>query len=222
VDEGLQIYGGYGFIEEYPLARHYRDSRINRIFEGTNEINRLLIPGTLVKRVMTGAFPLFDYIQQVRTELAGGGLPPAGDGPLAAEVDAVEAAKRLTAHVAGILLEGQAAELAQKQQHLDLLSNMILEVYALDSAIARTLKLIRRRGVEGAVLEIGLSRILAARCSDELLATARRLIANDNTGDDLSQRLREISLLSPYIPRGVLDTKARVAERVTAMYAPAA
>ncbi|HEX7409730.1 MAG TPA: hypothetical protein VF515_19040 [Candidatus Binatia bacterium] len=171
---------------------------------------------------MTGALPLFDYIQQVRTELAGGGLPPAGDGNLAAEVDAVEAAKPLTAHVAGILLEGQAAELAQKQQHLELLSNMVLEVYALDSAIARTLKLIRRRGVEGAVLEIDLSRILAARCSDELLATARRLIANDTTGDDLSQRLREISLLSSYIPRGVLDTKARVAERVTAMYAPAA
>lgn len=99
---------------------------------------------------------------------------------------------------------------------------MVREVYALDSAIARTLKLIRRRGVEGAVLEIDLSRILAARCSDELLATARRLIANDTTGDDLSQRLREISLLSSYIPRGVLDTKARVAERVTAMYAPAA
>ncbi|MFI5395509.1 MAG: acyl-CoA dehydrogenase family protein [Candidatus Binatia bacterium] len=221
VDEALQIYGGYGFIEEYPLARHYRDSRINRIFEGTNEINRLLIPGTLVKRVMTGALPLFDYIQQVRTELADGGLPPVGDGSLAAEVEAVEAAKRLTAHVAGILLEGQAAELAQKQQHLELLSNMVLEVYALDSAMARTLKLIRLRGVEGAVLEIDLSRILAARCSDEVLTTARRLIANDATGDDLAQRLREINALSPYIPRGILDAKARVAERVTAMYAPA-
>src|SRR5438445_7362312 len=110
------MYGGYGFIEEYPLARYYRDARINRIFEGTNEINRLLIPATLVKRVMTGALPLLDYIQHVRAELADGGAPAPDDGPLAAEVAAVEAAKRLTAHIAGLLLERHAAELAHKQQ----------------------------------------------------------------------------------------------------------
>jgi len=219
VDEALQMYGGYGFSEEYPLARHYRDSRINRIFEGTNEINRLLIPGTLIKRVMTGALPLFDYIQQVRTELADGGPPAPDQGPLAAEVAAVEAAKRLTAHVAGLLLERQAAELARKQQHLELLSDLICEVYALDSSVARTLKLIRARGIEGAVLEIDLTKVIAARCSDEIFAAARRLMANDVAPDELPQRLQEISRLTPYLPQGILDTKTRIAERVTAMYA---
>jgi alkylation response protein AidB-like acyl-CoA dehydrogenase len=221
VDEALQIYGGYGFSEEYPIARHYRDARINRIFEGTNEVNRLLIPGMLVKRLMGGALPLFDYIQQVKSELANGGRAAVGEGPLAAEIDAVEAAKHLTAYVAGMLLETQAAELAQKQQHLELFANLISEVYALDSGIARTLKLIRLRGEQGAAFEIDLTRIIAARCSDEVIAAARRLVANDSSGDELARRLQDISVLSPYVPRGILDVKTRVAERMTAMYAPA-
>ncbi len=221
VDEALQMYGGYGFIEDYPLARCYRDSRINRIFEGTNEINRLLIPGTLVKRMMTGALPLMGYIQHVRAELGAHGHRVATTEPLAAEIEAVEAAKGLTAHVAGLLLERQGAELAQKQQHLELLSNMICEVYALDSALARTLKLIRQRGVEGAVLEIDLTRVVAAHCTDEVYAAARRLVANDTTGEELRLRLQEVHQLSLYVPTGILDAKTRIAERVTAMYAPA-
>ncbi len=222
VDEALQMYGGYGFIEEYPLARYYRDARINRIFEGTNEINRLLIPGTLVKRVMTGGLPLLDYVQRVRAELAGTGSRVPDNGPLATETAALEAAKALTAHIAGLLLERQAAELAKKQQHLELLSNMICEVYALDSAIGRTLKLIRLRGVEGAVLEIDLTRVTTAHCTDNIFSAARRLVANEATTAELADRLQEITRLSPYVPRGVLDAKTRIAERVAAMYAPGA
>jgi len=221
VDEALQMHGGYGFIEEYDIARHYRDSRINRIFEGTNEINRLLIPGTLVKRVMGGALPLLDYIQQVRAELADGAGAAPDSSPLAPEIAAVEAAKRLTAHIAGLLLERRAAELAQKQQHLELLSDMICEVYALDSTVGRTRKLIRQRGVEGAVLEIDLTRVVAAHCTDRLHAAARRLIANEATADELRSRLDEVDRLSPYVPTGILDVQTRIAERVTAMYAPA-
>jgi len=219
VDEALQMYGGYGFIEEYPMARLYRDARINRIFEGTNEINRLLIPGMLVKRVMGGALPLLDYIQQVRAEMANGTRAAVGPHPLSAEMEAVEAAKHLTAHLAGLLLERRAAELAHQQQQLELLSNMICEVYALDSTLARSLKIIRQRGVEGAVFEIDMSRVVAADCTDALWAAARRLIANEARPDELAERLREITALSPYVPVGLLDTKTRIAERVTAMYA---
>jgi len=223
VDEALQMYGGYGFIEDYPLARFYRDARINRIFEGTNEINRLLIPATLVKRVMTGALPLLDYITHVREEL-GRGEPrhaaPAS-GPLAAEVEAVQAAKALCAHVAGLLLERQAAELAQKQQHLELLSDMVCEIYAFDCALARTLKLIRARGVEGTVFEIDLTRVVAADCTEAIGAAARRLLANDVSGTELKQRLQEVEALSPYVPVGILDSKTRIAERVTALHLPA-
>ena len=220
VDEALQMHGGYGFIEDYPIARYYRDARINRIFEGTNEINRLLIPGTLVKRVMTGQLPLLEYVQQVRTELADGGTRVADHGPLTAEVQALEAAKHLTAHVAGLLLETQAAELAQKQQHLELLSNMICEVYALDSVVGRTLKLIRQRGVEGAVFEIDLTRVVATYATDTIVAAARQLVLNDASSGEPRHRLLELAKLAPYVPIGILDAKARIAERLVAMYAP--
>ena len=158
--------------------------------------------------------------KHVRAELAGASSRVPDNGPLAAETAALEAAKSLTAHIAGLLLERQAAELAKKQQHLELLSNMICEVYALDSTIGRTLKLIRQRGVEGAVLEIDLTRVATAHCTEKIYAAARRLVANDATAAELPERLQEIARLSPYVPSGILDTKTRIAERVAAMYAP--
>ncbi len=219
VDEALQMHGGYGYIEEYAVARHYRDSRINRIFEGTNEINRLLIPGTLVKRVMTGALPLLDYVQRVRAELAEGVAFAPDTGPLAAELQALDAGKRLTAHIAGLLLETQAAELAQKQQHLELLSNMICELYALDCALARTLKLVRQRGVEGAIFEIDTTRVLTAHCTDQIFAAARRLMVNDAPSGEIKQRLRDVATLSPYVPCAIVEASTRIAERLVATYA---
>jgi alkylation response protein AidB-like acyl-CoA dehydrogenase len=220
VDEALQIYGGYGYVEDYPMARIYRDARINRIFEGTNEINRLLIPATLMKRVMAGRLPLFDYIQRVRTDLAVGAPASRATSPLAAEVHALDAAKRLTAHLAGLLIEGRGSELAKQQQHLELLSDMIGDVYALDSTLARTLRLVRQRGIEGAVFEIDLTRVVTAFCSDALAAAARRLVANEAKTADLKQRLQEVHKLLPYIPVAILDAKTRIAEHVTALYAP--
>lgn len=171
---------------------------------------------------MAGSLPLLEYVQHVRAELAGASSRVPDNDPLAAETEALEAAKHLTAHIAGLLLERQAAELAKKQQHLELLSNMICEVYALDSTIGRTLKLIRQRGVEGAVFEIDLTRVVTARCTDKRYATARRLVANDATPVELPARLQEISRLSPYIPSGILEVKTRVGERVAALYAPPA
>ena len=111
--------------------------------------------------------------------------------------------------------------MAKKQQHLELLSDMICEVYALDSTVGRTAKLIRQRGVEGCVLEVDLTRIVTAYCTDVLYATARRLVANDAAAGELPERLREIARLSPYVPVGILDVKTRVAERVATMYGAA-
>jgi hypothetical protein len=96
---------------------------------------------------------------------------------------------------------------------------MICEVYALDSSLARTSKLIRKRGIEGAVLEVDLARVMTTLCTDELAAAARRLVANDAEPADLKQRLEEVHKLLPYVPVGILDTQTRIAERVTQMYA---
>ena len=218
VDEALQMLGGYGFIEEYGLARHYRDARINRIFEGTNEINRLLIPGTLMKRAMTGALPLLEFVQQVQADLAAGPIP-ASDGPLAAERTALAGAKRLTAYAAGVLVEREPADLSRKQQHLELFSDMICEVFALDSAVARTLKLIGQRGAEATAEEIDLTRLVAAETTERIGTAARRLLSND--AEQAERHLDALAKLLDYTPVGSLDTKTRVAERVIAQYRPA-
>src|SRR5439155_3379681 len=105
-DESLQVLGGYGFTAEYPVERHYRDSRINRIFEGTNEINRLIIPATLVKRIGQGGLPYMDFLKQVEREMQDrASWPPAVTGPLQREIRAAEVAKRVIAYTARVLIE---------------------------------------------------------------------------------------------------------------------
>ena len=137
-DESLQMLGGYGFIAEYPVERHYRDSRINRIFEGTNEINRLIIPATLLKRAGKGALPYFDFLQTVQREVADPTTRPAPtSGPLALETQAVEMAKRVVAYTVQVMLQRDLASLQEKQQHLLILADMIIDVYAMESVTAR-------------------------------------------------------------------------------------
>lgn len=104
-DEALQILGGYGFTADYPVERHYRDARINRIFEGTNEINRLIIPATVVKRISQGRIPYMEFRQQVDRELTDAAARPApAPGPLGCEAAATERAKRVVAYTARVLL----------------------------------------------------------------------------------------------------------------------
>src|SRR5256885_1820842 len=138
-DESLQILGGYGFTADYPVERHYRDSRINRIFEGTNEINRLIIPATLVKRISQGRLPYGDFLEQVAREIADrSAWPPAAEGPLMREIRCAEVGKRVVAYTARLLMERDLASLKDKQQHLEILSNMIIDVFAMDSVVNRT------------------------------------------------------------------------------------
>ncbi len=192
VDEALQMLGGYGFVADYPIERHYRDSRINRIFEGTNEINRLLIPATLMKRVMTQGLPMLEFMQQVEADLASGnGHVASPEGSLAREMDAVDHAKRLVAYTTRLLLQREPAEVGRKQQHLEMFADMIIDLYAMESAVARTFKLIRRRGDEKVKFERDLLTVFLADATDRLTANARRLFANDTDGADLERHLAE-------------------------------
>src|SRR5262245_15934119 len=146
-DEALQTLGGYGFTAEYPVERHYRDSRVNRIFEGTNEINRLIVPATLVKRIGQGRLPYADFLKQVDREIAEPTTwPPAVPGPLEREIRAAEVAKRVIAFIARVLIERDLASLKDKQQHLEILANMIIDLYAIDSVVNRTRLLVGHGG----------------------------------------------------------------------------
>jgi alkylation response protein AidB-like acyl-CoA dehydrogenase len=215
VDEALQMLGGYGFVADYSLERHYRDSRINRIFEGTNEINRLLIPATIMKRAMTQGLPVLEFIQEVEAELANGnGHEGRSDGPLAREIHAVDQAKKLVAYTTKLLLQREPAEIGRKQQHLEKLADMIIDLYAIESTVARTAKLIRYRGEAQVMLERDLTAVLVADASERLGANARVLFGNDSGASDLERHLATIERLTPYAPLGTLDARTRIAEQV--------
>jgi alkylation response protein AidB-like acyl-CoA dehydrogenase len=147
-DEVLQIHGGYGFVEEYAIERIYRDNRVNRIFEGTNEINRMLVPGTILKRTMKGAFPLLDLAQTVSEALAAGELPPVAAGSLAREARVAELTKYMFAYALQVAIETFGPALGERQAVLGALADVAIEAYATDSAVGRALRSARRGALD--------------------------------------------------------------------------
>ncbi len=152
VDETVQIYGGYGFVEEYPAERAYRDARINRIFEGTNEINRLIITGFLLKRAMSGQLPLMPAIKKLMDEvLAGPSVGEELEGPLADERKLVAQAKKLGLFAAGAATQKYMQAIQDQQEVMGAIADMVIETYAMESAVLRAQKMVgaaraKRRG----------------------------------------------------------------------------
>src|SRR5437868_11538939 len=141
VDETVQIYGGYGFVEEYPAERAYRDARINRIFEGTNEINRLIITGFLLKRAMSGQLPLMPAIKKLMDEvLAGPALAEEVEGPLVEERKLVTQAKKLGLFAAGAATQKYMQAIQDQQEIMGAIADLVIESYAMESAVLRAQK----------------------------------------------------------------------------------
>ncbi|MHB1653124.1 MAG: acyl-CoA dehydrogenase family protein [Desulfitobacteriaceae bacterium] len=140
VDEGVQIHGGYGFIQEYPIERMYRDSRINRLFEGTNEINRLLVPGTLLKRALAGELPLLAAAKAVSKDLLSGGLSKDEEG-LVGLRQFLQKGKKLFLMTSGLAVQNLGNGLKDNQYVLMGLAEMVLQLYAAESAVLRAIKL---------------------------------------------------------------------------------
>src|SRR6266403_1795674 len=143
VDETVQIYGGYGFVQEYPAERAYRDARINRIFEGTNEINRLIITGFLLKRAMSGQLPLMPAIKKLMDEVLSG--PSMGDdleGALTEERKLVGQAKKLGLFAAGSATQKYMQSIQDQQEVMGAIADMTIEIYAMESAVLRTQKMV--------------------------------------------------------------------------------
>jgi alkylation response protein AidB-like acyl-CoA dehydrogenase len=194
VDESLQTLGGYGFTADYPLERHYRDSRINRIFEGTNEINRLLIPATVMKRAMTQGLPVLEFIQEVEADLASGnGHAVVAEGILNRERVAVIHAKQLVAYTINLLLQREPAEIGRKQQHLERLADMIIDLYAMESTVARAAKVLDTRGEEDSRFDCDVAAIFVADATERLGANARLLFGNDSDAADLERHFATIA-----------------------------
>jgi alkylation response protein AidB-like acyl-CoA dehydrogenase len=208
VDHGVQIYGGYGYVEEYPAERAYRDSRINRIFEGTNEINRLIITGFLMKRAMTGDLPLMSAIKQLMDEvMSGPSAPEEREGPLAAEHHMLGAARKLTLFAAGVASQRYMQGLADQQEIMGALADCIMEVYALESCILRAEK-------SGAAAAIAMTRYYAAKAFTTVEHSARKVVAGSAEGDVLRTQISILRRLGKHEPADTIAVGREIARGV--------
>jgi alkylation response protein AidB-like acyl-CoA dehydrogenase len=215
VDEVVQIYGGYGFVEEYPAERAYRDSRVNRIFEGTNEINRLIITGWLLKRAMSGQLALMPAIQKLMDGvLAGPTMNEASEGPLAAERAMLANAKKLSLFASGAASQKYMMALADQQELMGALADMTIETYAMESVLLRTEKLIVRDGEASASLATAMARVYIAGAMEKIESAARKVIAAVAEGDMLRTQMAILRRLGKYEPINTVGLRQQIAQRV--------
>ena len=215
VDETVQIYGGYGFVEEYPAERAYRDSRVNRIFEGTNEINRMLIIDRLMKRTMGGQLALMPAIKKLTEEIMSGpGSAEPLEGPLATERTMVANAKKATLMLAGAAVQKYMTGLAEQQEILGALADMVMETFAMDSAVLRTQKLIEANGEAKSKLVLAMTQVSLTQSMDKIEAAAKRVVAAVAEGDMLRTQLVILRRLFKYEPFNVIALTRQIAERM--------
>lgn len=210
-DEALQLHGGYGYIKEYGVEQVYRDSRINRIFEGTNEINRLLIPMNLLKAAMKGQIPLLDLVNEAASEMQ---EPKVDDiGPIARETEAVKAVRRVLLMCAGLAFDAYGEKLAEEQGVLMQLANLGIALYALESSVLRTQKELDIKGEEKAWLKLQLTRALTDETLLSAELAARKLIQSAAKNPQLTTAITAvIAELSRLQRGGTAETKRTIAQ----------
>jgi alkylation response protein AidB-like acyl-CoA dehydrogenase len=186
VDETVQIFGGAGYVEDYAAERYWRDARVNRIFEGTNEINRLLVPGRLIRRAMKGELPVFQKAMALMEEItAGPSLTEREEGFLADEARAVTGAKKAALMCLGLAVQKFGQELEPQQEILGHFADVAMETYALESAVIRTQKRAAALGAEKCALQEAAVRCFAQDALDRIEVSARRLLSAVDEGDML-------------------------------------
>jgi butyryl-CoA dehydrogenase len=213
VDETVQIYGGYGFVEEYPAERNYRDVRVNRIFEGTNEINRLLITGFLLKRAMSGQLPLMGAIKKLMDEVLSGTTEEAAEGLLAQERKLVATAKKIGLFAAGVATQKYMQAIQDQQEIMGAIANMTIETYAMESAVLRAQKLAARHGEAGSALASAMTRVYMAGAMEKIESAARMVIAACADGDMLRSQLAILRRLCKYEPFNTVALRQTIAQR---------
>src|SRR5579859_8163472 len=215
VDETVQIYGGYGFVEEYPAERAYRDSRVNRIFEGTNEINRMITTGWLLKQAMAGKIPLLPAIKKLMDEvLAGPSMAEPLEGALAAERTIVSNAKKTALFVAGAASQKYMMALPDQQEVMGAMADILIEVFAMESALLRTLKLVAHNGEAASQLAIAMTQVYIMEAVEKIESAARKIISAVAEGDMLRTQLAILRRLGKYEPVNTIALRQKIADRV--------
>lgn len=211
-DEAVQIHGGYGFMEEYEVERNYRDSRINRIFEGTNEINRLLVPGTLLKKAIKGELPLFDAAMKLQEEIMAMMPEEVSSEGLNEEYHLLKNAKKIVLLGAGLAAQKFGTKLEEEQEVLSNLADMIGEVYNMESAILRTDKAIQAADEEKESLKKLYTEVYVQEAFIRIENKAKEILITVEEGDELRMMLSSLRRLSRYNPKNVVALKRKIAE----------
>ncbi|HJV44471.1 MAG TPA: acyl-CoA dehydrogenase family protein [Bacillota bacterium] len=214
-DEGVQIHGGYGYTQEYPIERIYRDSRINRIFEGTNEINRLLIPGALLKKAMKGELPLLGAAQKLQKELISY-MPPSIDDtdPLVPEFAKLQAAKKIFLMVGGTAVMKYQQKLEGEQEILEALANLIIEIFAMESGLLRTQKALKRVGPDQAQQKVLMTQVYIQEAFSRMETIAKNTLTAVEQDEMLQLQLSILKKLTRFPMRNTIPLKREIAGRI--------
>ena len=216
VDEGVQIYGGYGYHQDYPAERAYRDSRISRIYEGTNEINRLVITTQLLRRAAKGRLVLIPAATQVVKELLSGTWVPTigGVGPLAEQRRVVEGVKSAALLIASLAYQKYGDKLAEQQEIVAAISDIIMEAFAMESVVLRTAKMLARTADDNAVHASRMTQLQVHSGLDLVERRGRAVLAAISTGDDLRKQLTALNRLTQREPVDTIGLRRAIAARV--------
>ncbi len=216
VDETLQIHGGYGYTQEYPVERFYRDARINRIFEGTNEVNRLIIPGTLLRRGMKGQLPLLQAAQALADELTSlrAKMPTGDEAPLEIEFDMLDRAKKMFLMIGGTAAQKYMQKIAKEQEIIEILANMAIEIYAMESALLRAKKALNN-DAENAETKVELALAYVYDSFPKLEMWGKQALAYMFEGGEmLRTNLSVLKRLGKFQPVNLIGIRQKIAGKV--------
>ena len=210
VDEAVQIYGGYGYSAEYPVERYYRDSRVNRIFEGTNEINRLLIPGMLLKRATSGRLPLQAATRAVVDEVMSAATPSEPSGVFGMEIAAAAQAKKAALFAAGAAIQKYMDGIRDEQEVLMHISNMVMDAFGIDTAVCR----LQKRNPDATASEIHkeAARTFINDAMARLEFSGRQVLAAVSEGDTLRAQIGGLRRLLRWSPTNTVRSRQQIAE----------
>jgi alkylation response protein AidB-like acyl-CoA dehydrogenase len=217
IDENLQIHGGNGFVRDYPAEGHYRDARVNRIFEGTNEINRLLVPGMLMKRALKGELPLLAAAKQLQDEIMSPSmaLPDASDEPLVDEARACGIFKKVVLLVAGTAMQTFGTKVEQEQEVLSYLADILIDTYTAESAVLRAQDAAARK-LTNADAHADAARVTTNEAAGRIELAARNCLAAMAEGDTLRTQLAALRRLMKVTPLNTVAMRRRLADATVA------
>jgi hypothetical protein len=213
-DEMVQIYGGYGYSADYPAERAYRDCRINRIFEGTNEINRMLIPGRLMKSALSGNLALLPAAKALMDEILTPQIAGFDDdeGLLAAEQKLAKNAKKVSLMTLGTAAQKYMMALGEQQEVLLGIADVIMDAYAMETAILRTQKLAKSQGEEAAARYIDMTRVFCNDAVERIEVRAKNTLAGMAEGDELRTLLAALRRFTKITPVNTIAARQRIAD----------